>query len=75
MRTLLLGGLVAFAFGLLLVRGQADAATVNVCPVNGKSGIFLATGPISVSDRVMSTPAFAGNPAGGPGEGPFWPSQ
>ncbi len=66
--SLLAATITVFAFGAV-----ASAAQVNVCPVNGNSGIFLATGPITVSDRVMSTPAFGGNPAGGPSEGPFWP--
>ena len=53
----------------------AFGAEVNVCPINGSKGIFKATGPITISERVLDTPAFAGNPAGDPGEGPFWPAN
>lgn len=66
---------VAFGLGLLTAAIPTFAATVNVCPINGQTGIFKATGPITVSDRVMDTPAFAGDPTGEPSEGPFWPVQ
>lgn len=64
-----------FGLALLTAAMPALAATVNVCPINGNTGIFKATGPITVSDRVLSTPAFSGNPLGEPGQGPFWPAQ
>ena len=67
--------LTSIAFVLLTATTPALAATVNVCPINGSTGIFKATGPITVSDRVMDTPAFAGDPTGSPSEGPFWPAQ
>ena len=66
---------IASGLTLLMVAVPALAATVNVCPINGHTGIFKATGPITVSDRVIDTPAFGGNPAGEPSEGPFWPAQ
>lgn len=68
-------GSSAVALGLaLLTATSAFAATVNVCPVNGHTGqIFLATGPLTVPDRVLDTPAFnnASSPVA-PGDGPFW---
>ena len=63
---------VALGIALLATAMPAFGASVNVCPINGSKGLFSATGPITVSDRVMDTPAFGGNPAGEPGEGPFW---
>lgn len=65
---------LAFFMGAFVLAGAGivSAATVNVCPINGRTGIFKATGPITVADRVLETPAFGGDPAGAPGNGPFW---
>lgn len=74
MRRLLFSGLTAVILSVVFLQAPVQAARVNVCPVNGQSGIFKATGPISVADRVMDTPAFAGDPTT-PGGGPFWAVQ